>query len=1054
VAVWVCFPLFCIASSQIVTWGSSYSGATNFVVTDLTGVVAISSGAYDALGLENDGTIIASAIYSSHHSPVPAGLSNVVAVAVSPLRGESYGYRLALRSDGTIAPLMSSQNAIGYTKPPPTGLNSVVAISPGLDHALALRSDGTVVGWGYNGYGETNVPVGLNNVVAIAAGYYYSLALRADGKVTAWGGFSTVTNVPASLSNVVAIAAGYSHAIALKADGKVVAWGVNSHGELNVPPSLTNVAAISSGGSYDLALKRNGTMAAWGDNTYHNTTVPSALTNVVAISAGAYSMALVGDGPPRSPAYPMNLILAYGTPLVLPAATDGLRRLSYQWSFNGVVLPSTTNMAFALNTLDFTNSGTYSVTLNSAFGAVTNSYTINVVPLLITIPPRSQSVFGGTTVSFNVAVSGVDLSYQWRLDGTNLPSATNSFLSLTNVLPERAGDYDVVVSNSVGTLISSAATLNVTALGITAQPASQTVYGNANVAFGIGTAGVQPISYQWRFNGTNLPGETNSSLSLQNVLPHQAGIYSVMVSNVYTTLVSDDAALNIVAVGITSQPQNQSVLAGTTATFDADAAGVPPIYFWWRMNGTNLPGEPNRTLIITNVQLNQAGTYSMLASNAYSTAESYDAVLTVSPAWFTTQPLGLTTFKGGSANLSVNATSNIPFQYHWMQDGTPIPYATNNLLALTNLQFGQAGLYSAVVNNAYGTTSSDPAVLSVVNFVLWNGWTYPVFPSVVTNVSAIAAGWSHFIVLNPNGTICIWGSNGNGQLNVPPSLTNVIAVAANSIHSIVLRNDGTVATWGHFGAYGLDIVPPAMTNTVAVAAGGFHNLGLRADGVVVGWGLGQDTLPVITNAVAIAGGHYHSLALRDDGTVIAWPGAVPWFEDYGQANVPSGLTNVVAIAAGEFHSLALKANGKVVTWGSNGSSVSSVPLGLSNVVSIAAGNSQSFALKTDGTIVEWGEPAGIPLGLTNVSVIISAGGIVGDSIPIVRALITNPSLTNDGFTCSIPSDSGRVYRLEYKNSLSDSEWSALPLLAGNGGILVLTDSTTTNSQRFYRVRRW
>ena len=76
-------------------------------------------------------------------------------------------------------------------------------------HSLALKADGTVVGWGDNAYGETTIPAGLTNVVAIAAGADYSLALKADGTVVGWGDNTDgQTTIPAGLTNVVAIAAG------------------------------------------------------------------------------------------------------------------------------------------------------------------------------------------------------------------------------------------------------------------------------------------------------------------------------------------------------------------------------------------------------------------------------------------------------------------------------------------------------------------------------------------------------------------------------------------------------------------------------------------------------------------------------------------------------------------------------------------------------------------------------------------------------------------------------------------------------------------------------
>ena len=118
---------------------------------------------------------------------------------------------------------------------PGTGFKAIAA---GSAHSLALKDDGTVVGWGLNNCGQAAVPSGLTGVVAMAGGrsledyegdYFdaaYSLALKQDGTVEAWGtmwGSSRQSIVPPGLSGVVAIAAGGDHALALKQNGTVVA---------------------------------------------------------------------------------------------------------------------------------------------------------------------------------------------------------------------------------------------------------------------------------------------------------------------------------------------------------------------------------------------------------------------------------------------------------------------------------------------------------------------------------------------------------------------------------------------------------------------------------------------------------------------------------------------------------------------------------------------------------------------------------------------------------------------------------------------------------------
>jgi len=131
----------------------------------------------------------------------------------------------------------------------------VVAITAGQSHSLALKSDGTVVGWGNNGSGQATPPTNLTAVVAITAGQTHSLALRSDGTVVGWGvGKSGQSTPPTNLAGVVAIAAGDVHSVALKSDGTIVGWGDNRYGEATPLPGLAGVEVLAAGGNYDLVL--------------------------------------------------------------------------------------------------------------------------------------------------------------------------------------------------------------------------------------------------------------------------------------------------------------------------------------------------------------------------------------------------------------------------------------------------------------------------------------------------------------------------------------------------------------------------------------------------------------------------------------------------------------------------------------------------------------------------------------------------------------------------------------------------------------------------------
>ena len=107
--------------------------------------------------------------------------------------------------------------------------------------------DTTVVAWGDNSSGQTNVPAGLNNVVAVAAGWDHNLALRADGTVVAWdGNYFGQATVPAGLNNVVAVAAAGAVSESAPYSCTVAGWGYNGYGQTIVPTGLSNVVAVAA----------------------------------------------------------------------------------------------------------------------------------------------------------------------------------------------------------------------------------------------------------------------------------------------------------------------------------------------------------------------------------------------------------------------------------------------------------------------------------------------------------------------------------------------------------------------------------------------------------------------------------------------------------------------------------------------------------------------------------------------------------------------------------------------------------------------------------------
>jgi Immunoglobulin domain/Immunoglobulin I-set domain len=168
-----------------------------------------------------------------------------------------------------------------------------------------------------------------------------------------------------------------------------------------------------------------------------------------------------------------------------------------------------------------------------------------------------------------------------------------------------------------------------------------------------------------------------------------------------------------VPVTATNDPEDQAIVIGNNATFSITASGSTPISYFWRVNGSNIPGATNSTFTITNAQLAQQGNYMVTVSNVVG-PENFSAMLSfLQPPQITNQPAGMEVAAGANAAFSVGAGGSIPLNYQWMVGITPVAGATNSTLVLTNVQGVNAGSVSCLVANPAGQIASSNAVLTV-----------------------------------------------------------------------------------------------------------------------------------------------------------------------------------------------------------------------------------------------------------------------------------------------------------------------------------------------------
>jgi hypothetical protein len=246
----------------------------------------------------------------------------------------------------------------------------------------------------------------------------------------------------------------------------------------------------------------------------------------------------------------------------------------------------------------------------------------------ITAQPESRIVRTSVDVTFSVGASGPGLRYQWRVNGTQILNATNATLQLNSVQPQDSGEYMVLVYNNSGGILSEAASLAVVAPPQLAGPSEAFIPPGASAILSVQATSTRPLTYQWQFNGENIPGATGPSLAINNAQLDDDGIYTVIVQDDINLPVTGSARLYILVTPlIIQQPLSQPVVQGGSVTLSiviSNTATLPITYRWRRgasFVATNVANTHVDFFTATNVQPGSSATlFAVINSPARSNA--------------------------------------------------------------------------------------------------------------------------------------------------------------------------------------------------------------------------------------------------------------------------------------------------------------------------------------------------------------------------------------------------------------------------------------------------
>ncbi len=294
--------------------------------------------------------------------------------------------------------------------------------------------------------------------------------------------------------------------------------------------------------------------------------------------------------PPVLFAPPESLTVLQGGSASLSVSAVGSPPISYQWRLNGELIPGATSSTLTIGSVQAADAGTYDVLVSSSGGMTTSpagTLTVNSPPSILT-DPGSLAVTAGSSATLSVTAAGTaPLSYQWQKDGALIAGGTASTYAIPVVSAADVGAYNVTVMNAFGSVTSGSAmlTLNIP-VTITSQPGSLKLNTGSSGTLSVSATGTPPITYQWRKDGTAIPGANEASLALVNAGALDSGIYDVVVGNAAGSVTSFYATVGVFsAVSIVNQPTDGNAVLGGSWTFGVAASGTAPIGYQWRKDG-------------------------------------------------------------------------------------------------------------------------------------------------------------------------------------------------------------------------------------------------------------------------------------------------------------------------------------------------------------------------------------------------------------------------------------------------------------------------------------
>jgi len=360
----------------------------------------------------------------------------------------------------------------------------------------------------------------------------------------------------------------------------------------------------------------------------------------------AYLKVLPVDMPPVIQVPPVSVATVEGDPFELVVVADGTEPLAYRWFKENRWLREADGPILAIETAARTDAGRYFVVVSNGFGEErSQEVVVSVTPAdrapEIVTQPVGGTVFDGQDFELRVGdLAWPPPTYQWYKDGIELTGEGGSALRFSPIRMEASGAYHVRITNSLGSVVSEVATLEVvrpdSAPVVVVQPEGG--YALVGESFELAAAldGHPAPSLQWYHNGEPLGGATTETYSIGLARAGDEGLYWIEAAN---SLGSVKSRVVEVMIGdglprLGDLPESVAVEIGHSLSISVVADGPGPMTYRWFQDGVELPGVDTPVLDIESVDFGHSGSYRVEVANERGMTRSDPFQVTVIPVDF------------------------------------------------------------------------------------------------------------------------------------------------------------------------------------------------------------------------------------------------------------------------------------------------------------------------------------------------------------------------------------------------------------------------------------